>query len=257
MEGSSLHSTSSVILWPAGKRCLHCRHSQELLRDSQILPVHPCHLADLLHAVPALLKTLSPKDWAVLSASSRELRQEIHSSVKAVSICITGYWNKCNVKQILEGDWPQLALIKERRESGPYRQTPHPTADGNSRLIASLIAHGDSVSFSVCIVSPTQYALGVDERQPDQRKTIAAALSYPCRPGWYAYNLSASFHSLGLDILAQMSQVEWPQLHFLDLKNNRLGATAMVHLVRGRWPELKWLNPTGNQLDGAAMQIFL
>ena len=74
-----------------------------------VLPSHRCRLADVLSEAPLLLSMLSSHDVTALAGCSKQSQHLIHSPVHTVIIN-----NMLDIRAVLTGCWPQLAVVKVR-----------------------------------------------------------------------------------------------------------------------------------------------
>ena len=228
-------------------------------------------LPSIIQAAPALLGILSPKSWAALSNCSRQLRAQIHSTTRIVTLD-----DIAELSTVMDGDWPLLSVIVLRNTSMTTmlpQQQP--------RFLAAL------ESFDFMEVSNTLLLI---KRRPgqDQFSTqsqhLTRALLHLRQPEYTALTrLYLNDSSLSADGIALLATSNLPELHLLDLGNNSLTAggvaclvkgawaklhylhleqcnldtAAMAHLVQGKWPELEGLGLSANPRLGAAAMLLL
>lgn len=229
-----------------------------------------CDVADLLRQIPDLRELLSPKGRSALLACSRQLRQVIHSTTTAVTV---KRFNQ--IEAVLEGSWPQLALIKTEPthlccsfHEPDFKPPTLPTS--NFHILASLDmgrCERECVRRCTCQPKSTCAALFVSPKsqQPDPYRSFAAACSYLPGPEWQYEHWQYLRLQLGIDasapittqIVALVAERHWPWVTELTLSNCQLSHDAMADLICGNWSRLRWLDLGSNQLDEDAVARLL
>lgn len=206
-------------------------------------------LADVICGAPVLLVMLSPTDRLAISVCNRQLRHVFRSSVQAITVD-----HDTEVVPVLEGSWPQLALIKVKAEGRPGKLScfaPH----SKFQLIALLHAmqHSPGIA-SALIVRPVSVPATL-QHQPSQH--IAAAFAHLHSSEWQMPSLRVITDTLVEEVIAQMihSSSDWSSLRWLKLHN--LSLAALKLLIRASWPQVRMLTLRNTQLDEDAMAALM
>ena len=220
----------------------------------------------MLVEAPPLRATLTSPDWTALAACSRQLRQVVKQSTTAITI-----QDPSHVQQVLQGTWPNLALIKVQPAAvlacGPSLEA---LFTGELQLVAwlhcgftfhpseyceatqpsdNLKAFRKQQSMTALVVKPA-----AQQDQFAQHVALTAAFSHIHSSAWRCLDhLIVKLHLLDAEIMARLVETDLSCLKILDLRGNHLGVAAFQHLACGAWPLLEKLDLTNTRLDVAAM----
>lgn len=206
---------------------------------------------DIIHQAPRLLEMLCQDSLKALSATSRNLRAAVHDMTTVLAIK-----HEADIGCLLKGNWPHLSLVIMRNQEYGY--------SSYSQLLTTkwrLLARIDlstrcfgSVDV-VFLLQPLQHPQHVGH---DKHRFYAQPLRHLLRKDWSGLrrlDLSeVKSSSMGLAVMAQLSQGDWPLLTSLDLSDNKLGADSMSEIITGKFPALESLDVSSNKLDVEAMR---
>ena len=191
---------------------------------------------------------LSSTDQLAVSVCNRQLRHVFRSSVQAITVD-----HDTEVVPVLEGSWPQLALIKVKagRPGKLSCSPPH----SKFQLIALLHAmqHLPEI-MSALIVRPVSVPASL-QQQPSQH--IAAAFANLHSSEWQMPSLRVVTDTLGEEVITQMihSSSDWSSLRWLKFHN--LSLAALKLLTSASRPQVRMLTLSNTQLDEDAMAALM
>jgi len=206
---------------------------------------------DIIHQAPRLLEMLCQDSLKALSATSRNLRAAVHDMTTVLAIK-----HEADIGCLLKGNWPHLSLVIMRNQEYGY--------SSYSQLLTTkwrLLARIDlstrcfgSVDV-VFLLQPLQHPQHVGH---DKHRFYAQPLRHLLRKEWSGLrrlDLSeVKSSSMGLAVMAQLSQGDSPVLTSLDLSDNKLGADSMSEIITGNFPALESLDVSSKKLDVEAMR---
>lgn len=218
----------------------------------------------MLCEAPALLAKLHSQDWAGLSGCSRQLRDVIHSSVKAITVR-----TEVDVTAVLNGNWSKLSLVKTQPSSHTGHESRLDRPQGSNFGVvaffhASCVRQDSAPLLRFHSSDTTAYIVKATAQQSQLHhhsqlhQIFAAAFSNFQNAGrgqTHSLRISISCHADQL--IEHLTLYDWSNMRHLNLSYNQLGSAAVEHLARGSWPQLKQLDLSKNQLDKAAMTALL
>ncbi|DBA84144.1 TPA: hypothetical protein ACH3X1_006617 [Trebouxia sp. C0004] len=206
---------------------------------------------DIIYQAPRLLEMLPQDSLKALSATSRNLRAAVHDMATVLTI-----EHEANIGCLLKGNWPHLGLVIMRNQEYGY--------SSYSQLLTTkwrLLARIDLATCcfgSVDVVFLLQPLQHPQLMGPDLNRFYTQPLTRLLGKDWLGLrklDLSqVKSSSIGLAVMAQLSQADWPLLTSLDLSDNNLGADSMSDIIKGKFPALESLDVSSNKLDVEAMQ---
>ncbi|KAL0047457.1 hypothetical protein WJX82_003851 [Trebouxia sp. C0006] len=181
-------------------------------------------LLDIIHQAPRLLEMLPQDSLKALSATSRTLRAAVHDMTTVLTI-----EHEADIACLLKGHWPHLGLVIMRTQEYGYS--------------------------SFFLLQPLQHPQLMGH---DKNRFYAQPLRHLLGKDWSGLRrldlTQVKSSSMGLAVVAQLSQGDWPLLTSLDLSDNKLGADSMLEVIKGKFPALESLDVSSNKLDVEAMR---
>ena len=206
---------------------------------------------------------MQSQDWAGLSGCSRQLRDVVHTSVKAITVNTDE-----DVAAVLKGNWSNLSLIKMQpaplTDIGSIVHRPN---GSNFEISASFHAkysrqHANPLLRLRSLTERSAYIVKATAQQSQLNNSqlhrpFVAAFSN-LHKGWgQTDSLLINISCHADQLIEDLTVYDWPNVKRLVLANNQLGSSAVEHLARGSWPQLEQLDLSRNQLDKAAMIALL
>lgn len=206
---------------------------------------------DIIHQAPRLLEMLPQDSLKALLATSRNLRAAVHDMTTVLTI-----EHEADIACLLKGDWPHLGLVIMRNQEygySSYSQLLTPKWRLLARLDLSTRCFGSMDV--VFLLQPLQHPQLMGH---DKNRFYAQPLRHLLGTDWSGLrklDLSqVKSSSMGLAVMAQLSQGDWPLLTSLDLSDNKLGADSMSEITKRKFPALESLDVSSNKLDVEAMR---
>lgn len=205
---------------------------------------HP--LATVVHEAPRLMEMLSGKDRSALSACNQQLRHLVHMRTKA--ICVH---NSKDVARVINGDWPQLALILLRTQHMiSFRGLC--TAEAKLQLLAGLnLSQGKQHCAALVVAAKPEQQLEPTAAVVSSQFVIASA--FLCKAGIRKVEKMTLWQAVpSKDYAAQLTCIDWPTLTELNASGAWLTAASVAALTDVLWPALVKLDLHGSNLRADA-----
>ena len=206
---------------------------------------------DIIHQAPRLLEMLPQDSLKALSATNRNLRAAVHNMTTILTI-----EHEADIACLLKGDWPHLGLVIMRNQEYGYSSYSQ-LLTAKWRLLARIDLSTrcfGSVDV-VFLLQPLQHPQLLGH---DKNRFYAQPLRHLLGKDWSGLRrldlTQVKSSSMGLAVVAQLSQGDWPLLTSLDLSDNKLGADSMSEVIKGNFPALESLDVSSNKLDVEAMR---
>ena len=205
---------------------------------------------DIIHQAPRLLEMLPRDSLKDLTATSRILRAVVHDMTTILTI-----EHEADIACLLKGDWPHLGLVIMRNQEYGY--------SSYSQLLTAKWRLLARIDLSTCCFGSVDVVFLLQPLQHPQllghnKQVSEQPLRHLLGKDWSGVRrldlMQVESSSVGLAVIAQLSQWEWPLLTSLAFSDNTLSADSMLEAIKGKFPALEALDVSSNKLDGEAMR---
>lgn len=243
-------------------------------------------LVDIIYEAPYILDFLDAKSRAILSGSSKHLKQLVHSittivvvnDISDVESLVMGEW-PCLVVVIVAGymcwkkpAWPKhgslqlltvldLSHAKLSTSAAAFVVAAKPNQRKQERpaTLFSMITCQVSKIWRLTdelltrLLHSRRVRKSVSQSKLHQQR-LATAVGYLSSSPWQQpFRLEVLCNGCGAEGIAQLSTISWSSVEHLCLSRSCLDAAGIAALVKGSWSNLSQLDLSGNRLDIVAV----